>query len=278
MRVPSARFRRSAVGAALLALIAPLSVGCNRADGYADEFSAYLRDQPAVESFSVRPNNAVLSAGSVDSTVRLRAGMSDDEVAQTIRTIASHNVGGGAGVTSRIRVSFPSVNGATAAADVTVIVIPGSENPRTGDPSTVLGWVQRTRALVAADSSITALDLWSDSIHADTTAAAYPLAERLDRFVAMRPDGLVRLAVSGGDCHLQWDAGDRLDALAPYRDLLAALPPDRQPVHCRASSQTPLTEPSFFLTLPRGTEPTVLAAVQDLAARLGLAAKITIGA
>lgn len=278
MRVPSAKFRRSALGAALLALVAPLSVGCNRADTYAEEFSAYLKEQPAVESFAVRPNNAVLSAGSVDSTVRLHAGMSDDEVAQTIRTIASHDVEGGGGVTNRLRVTFPSINGTAAAANVTVIFVPGSENPRTGDPSTVLHWVRRTRGLVAADPSITALDLWSDSIHADTTAAAYPLAERLDRFVDTQPDGLVRLAVSGGDCHLQWDAGDRLDALAPYRNLVAALPPDRQPVHCRASSQRPLTEPSFFLTLPRGTETTVLAAVQDLAAQLGLAAEITVAA
>ncbi|MBM7369110.1 hypothetical protein [Gordonia hydrophobica] len=261
--------------ASLLTAVVPMAVACNNANAFADRYTEFLASQPAVETFTVRPNNSLPTAESVDSSVTLRSGLSDAQATQAIRTLAGHRVDEKVGQ-HRIRVTIPSRNATSDIADVTLTVIPGSDEPRTGDASTFGHWVQRARALVAADPTVTDLHLWADSVTADTVADGYPLAERLDAFVAEEPAGLVRLSVSAPPCNLAWDAHDSLRALAPYQDLVALLPTDVVPTHCRASSQQPLTEPSFFLTLPRGTTPETLDAVRDRAAALDLAAKITV--
>ena len=136
-----------------------------------------------------------------------------------------------------------------------------------------------TRVLVIDDSpTIVALRLWSDAVDATTAASAFPVATAIDAFVESEPAGLVQLSVSGADCNLQWDADDSPTALAAYRDLIALLPNGVAPAHCRASSQRPLTEASFFITVPRDTAPDVVQAMRERAADLGVPAEITVAA
>lgn len=271
-------FRRSPVAASALIsatlITASLLAACNNANAFADQYAAYLKTQPAVETFRVRPNNTMPGAESVDSTITLRDGMSDEDVTATIQRLAAHRIDERIDA-HRLHVTFSARPNDAA---VTLLVVPGSDNPRTGDRSTLLHWVQRTRATADAAPDVTALRLWSDAVDATTSASAYPAAGVIDAFVAAEPAGISRLSVSGTDCNLQWDADDALSELAAYRELISLLPDGVVPAHCRASSQRPLSEASFFITVPRGTEPEVVEAMRARAAELGVPAEITVAA
>ena len=272
--VPRESGVRGALVAAAAVVAASALVACNDANAFADEYAAYLETQPSVETFRVRPNNTMPGAESVDSTITLRDGMSDDDVTATIQRLAAHQVDERIDE-HRLRVTFSARDGEAA---VTLLVIPGSDNPRMGDRSTLRHWVQRTRAATVETPTIVALRLWSDAVDATTAASAFPVATAIDAFVESEPAGLVQLSVSGADCNLQWDADDSPTALAAYRDLIALLPNGVAPAHCRASSQRPLTEASFFITVPRDTAPAIVQAMRERAADLGVPAEITVAA
>lgn len=260
-------------------VVAVLAVGAcslGAADSFADEYSDYLRGRADVASFQVRPNNGVLSRGSVDTLVMLRDGLSDEQVAQAARELADHRVGRRIGE-HRIRVGFSAADADGRPATAEIYLIPESGNRRLGDPSTYLPWVHRTRQLVAAGSGIAAVHVWRTAISVTASGDVYPVAESVDRFVAAEPGGLTELSATGSTCVLQWDAGDPLSALAPYRDLVALLPAEQPPAHCRATSQKPARRPAFYITVARGTPADVVDSMRERAARQGLSAEITVG-
>ncbi|KJR05146.1 hypothetical protein [Gordonia sihwensis] len=274
------RHRRPAAFALAGALMSAVALGAcatDSADSFAEDYTAYLRGRSDVTSFRVHPNNAVLSRGSVDTVVSLRAGLPDEDVARAARELAAHR--GGAVIDEhRIRVEFSARDSSGGPVAAEIYLVPGSDNPRLGDPARYLDWVRRTRQFTASNPGVTAVRAWRTAIAAESSRDAYPLAESLDRFVADDSGGIRELSVTGSDCVLQWDAGDAPAELGRYRDLLALLPAGTSPVHCRATSQRPEPAAAVYLTVSRTTPDTVVESIRARAAEIGLPAQIAVAA
>ena len=270
------RFRRTRLHAVAICTTSLLGA-CTGGDvdDAAARLDHYLRSRSDVATVQVRANNALLSRGTLDAVVTLRPELSDEQVAAAATEIGGHRVDS---VQTRLRISYSARNADGTPATAGLYVVPGAQTPRLGDPGTYLEWVRRTRALVAGQPGVTAVDVWRDSVSATTTVDGYPLADAVDAYTSIAASGFTHQSVTGSTCVLEWDVGDRLAVLAGYRDVLAALPPGTSALHCRVTSARPATEPSLYVTVPRDTSPETVSAMQSRAARAGLAADITRGA
>ncbi|WP_424297315.1 hypothetical protein [Gordonia sp. (in: high G+C Gram-positive bacteria)] len=279
MAMFAARNRRrvAARSAALLFALPALLGGCafDAADQFAQQYGQYLDTRDDIASFRLSPNNAILSRGSVDSQITLNDGMSDTQVAATARELVEHHVDTKIDE-HRIRLFFDAHNPAGQAASVSIQLQPGSAVSRMSDPSQYLQWVSRTRALAADTEGLKSIMVFKDAIHLDTSSEAVQAAEHLNAFVGVNPAGISYQNVGATDCNLQWDTDDDISKLFVYRDVLALLPPGVQPLHCRITSQRPITEPNFEAVLPRDTSDQVVTAMRARAAELALPADITV--
>ncbi|MCK0440583.1 hypothetical protein MUG78_14260 [Gordonia alkaliphila] len=258
-----------------LIVVAGLVTGCtlNAGTEFAAEYEKYLVTRDDVADYDVRGYNNLPGQGNADTRVDLRDGLTDDQIATAISEIARYRTDQKVNH-HNLSVFVTTPNGSGAPARVSVFVRTGDEPVQDTDPAALRERVQLVRAYAVTDPGL--IEMWASAgdLDARTSGDPYASADALVAYAQTRPPTVRRLSARSGHVGslgvVSLDADGSVQALRPMRLILAALPPDVTPRRWRATSQEPVDAPQFELDLPAGTDPAVLAAVEQRAAALGV--------
>lgn len=258
-----------------LMAVAVLLTGCtlNAGSKFADEYERYLDGRDDVIAYQVRGHNDLPGQGSADTRVDLADGLTDAQIAKAVgelaghpsqRSIAHHN----------LAVYFDTPNASGRPARVAVFVRTGDDPLQDTSARALTERIGQVRAFAATDPGLTELSAYISELRAQTDGDPFVSADALTAYLETEPPGVRRLTAATGRVGslgaVSFDAGDSVAALRPMRELLATLPPGLIPLRWWANSEMPVDTAEFEVDLPTGTDPAVLAGLEQRAAALGV--------
>jgi len=260
----------------VVVLAAVMLAGCtlNAGSAFADQYEEYLDTVPEVDTYQIRGNNDLPGTGSADTTVTLKDGLTDAEIAEVISSLASHRVEKQVRE-HRLTVRLPAANGSGEQIEVSVSFdIRKSTDPVSVDEAAAM--VERITTFAAAEPDLTDVTTGVDSIRATTKGDPFALADRLTDYLADEPAEFYQVTASTEIGHVVFFAGDQIDALRPLNDVLGALPEGVEPSRWRATSQNADHAPLFEIALPAGTSDDVVTTLETAAQDAGIEVKVTV--
>lgn len=262
----------------VVALMIALTVlaGCtlNAGSAFAEQYEEYLDTVPEVDTYLIRGNNDLPANGSADTTVTLKDGLTEEQVAAVIAELSGHRVEQKIG-DHRLTIRFPTPNGAGEQILVSVsLLVNASSGAIAADDAA--GRVERITTFAAADHDLTDVTTGVDSIRATTSGDPFALADRLTALLTGESTEFYQVTASTEIGHVSFFIGDPIDALRPLTDVLTALPEGIEPTRWRATSQNADREPLFEIALPAGTPDDVVTTLQTAAQDVGIEVEITV--